>query len=86
MTISLPPTTHPARQLFDMPSLVDTLAPAARPFLPTLRSILFAASTFTWTGIQARHFVCVKVDGSIVLERIGPKGGHKTVWTFYRPA
>lgn len=86
MSITLPSATSPMRQLFDMSGLVDMLAPTARPFLPSLRQALHQAAQLDWTGISARHYVCVKADGSIVLERVGKRGGHKTAWTFYRPA
>lgn len=86
MSIALPATDSPIRDLFDMQYLASVLAPRNRPFLPTLREALAQARQLDWTGIAARHYVCTRADGSIILERVGPKGGHKTIWTFYRPA
>ena len=84
MSINLPTEGSTIRQLFDMPAVVEMLSPEGRIKLPTLRqALLSAADMFSADkAISSVCIVCRRADGSIVLERIGQRGGHRTVWTF----
>jgi len=82
--IKLPEQNHPARQLMDIASIAEMLRSDNRANLPTLRNALLYAASYFMAEEAAKelHMVCWKADGSIVLERIGNRGGHNTVWTF----
>ena len=82
--INLPTTTDSTRQLIDVASIAEMLNPGARGKLPTLRQALISAAAYFAVEpvAEAIHVVCIKASGAIVLERIGRKGGHKTLWTF----
>lgn len=84
MSINLPTVNNPTRQLIDVASIADMLNPGARGKLPTLRHALINAAAYfaVEPAAEAIHVVCIKASGAIVLERIGRKGGHKTLWTF----
>lgn len=84
MSINLPTVNNPTRQLIDVASIAEMLNPGARGKLPTLRQALASAAAYFAVEpvAEAIHVVCIKASGAIVLERIGRKGGHKTLWTF----
>ena len=80
---ALPPTSSPIRDLFDMKTLVEVLDPANIFRMRTLRNVLLDTQSQSWpVGVRSQNFVCMKADGSIVLEQVGPRGGHKTIWQF----
>jgi len=84
MSINLPTTTDPTRQLIDVAIIAEMLSPVNRGKLPTLRQALASAAAYFAVEpvAEAILVVCIKASGAIVLERIGRKGGHKTLWTF----
>lgn len=84
MSVNLPTTTNPTRQLIDVASIAETLSPVNRGKLPTLRQALTNAAAYfaAEPAAKAMHVVCRKANDTIVLERVGRRGGHKTIWTF----
>lgn len=84
MSINLPTTTNPTRELIDVASIVEMLSPVNRGKMPTLRQALASAASYfaVEPAAAAVHVVCIKASGAIVLERIGKRGGHRTLWTF----
>lgn len=81
-TVNLPSTDSPIRDLFDITDLVAIGSGEVTP--PTFPQARQAArQTFiSDEAIRDVHSICLKADGSLTLERFGPQGAHKTVWTF----
>jgi hypothetical protein len=80
---ALPLPNNPIRDLFDMETVIEILNPANLSKMRTLRDVLLSVNSKPWPdGVRSQNFVCMKADGSIVLEQVGPKGGHKTIWKF----
>ena len=81
--INLPSATNPVSQLLDTTIVLEMLASRN---LSTLTQALSGAKAYFAVEpvAEAIHVVCIKASGAIVLERIGRKGGHKTLWTFVR--
>jgi hypothetical protein len=84
MSINLPTANSQVRQLIDVAVVAEMLSPENRAKLPTLRQALSSAVEMFSAdkAISSVCIVCRRADGSIVLERIGNRGGHNTVWTF----
>jgi len=84
MSINLPTANSQVRQLIDVAVVAEMLSPENRAKLPTLRQALSSAVEMFSAdkAISSVNIVCRRADGSIVLERIGQRGGHRTVWTF----
>ena len=84
MSLSLPPTTHPAREHVDIDLLASLGDPQMRRQLPTLRQArdnaarAFAADD----AIRRIHTVVMRADGNVELISIGPRGGWRTAWRF----
>ena len=87
MTISLPTPNHPAAELFDadtIEAVAALLHPSKRSELSSLQEVLRRVKESSSSDVSASYCVCMKANGAIVMERIGPRGGHKTIWTFAR--
>jgi hypothetical protein len=79
MALSLPLSSSPLRELFDVSDLLD---PKTLPTFPQAR--LAARNMFGDPSARAVHSICWRADGSLRLVRFGPRGGHKNLWTFTR--
>lgn len=78
MSFALPPTGSNLREMFDIEVLL-------RPReLPNFRQCVHSArATFAMDrAVRNVQFVCVRAAGEVELVQFGPKGGHKTLWTF----
>ena len=84
MTIKFPTNDNPIRDMFDAASVAMMLLPEKRMSLPTLRDALRIGreSISADSAISSVNVVCIKANGDIVLEKIGKRGGHDTIWTF----
>lgn len=85
---TFPPATHPARELFDLDAFRERLAREHwRKWLtlglPRAKS---EAARFFSANPTARAYVTPVWlhDDSVRLVRIGPRGGHRILWTFRR--
>lgn len=83
MSYRLPPADHPDRAYFDMPSLVETLAPQNVRFLPTLtQAILHGRANGSRGPEIATTYVCLCENDDRVLLRVVRDGGWKQLWNF----
>ena len=85
MSLLLPPSNHPARELFEVSDLATMCAPSNRQHLPTLpQAKRAAAATFANAGgaIRAITSVVLHADGSVRLQQFGPRGGRVQKWNF----
>lgn len=82
MSLRLPPSASPLRELFTLDDLVD-------PFrLPSLRRAYAAAKCHLRDepAVRAVNALIMYVDGTVRLVRFGREGGIKVLWTFGNPA
>jgi hypothetical protein len=84
MSYRLPSADHPARAYFDMPSLVEILAPANAARLPSLSRALCEARKQVGQGaVRGLAYVCRRDStDDRVLILVGPRGGWKQLWNF----
>lgn len=83
MSLALPPFNSPIRDLFVIDDLVDWRA------IPTFGTTLIKARRYVreqkQNGLREVFCIAMKADGSIVLFRVGPRGGWKKLWNFGVP-
>ena len=83
-----PPLNHPVNALVDMDALRERLAREDwREWVTvSLRHAKWDAERFFASNPKARAYVTIVWlgDGSVRIVRIGPRGGHKVLWTFRR--
>lgn len=83
---NLPPLSHPVNALFDRAALLARLELQDwRNWITLgLRRAKWEAERFFATEPTARAYVTLvwHADGSVRLVRIGPRGGHRVLWTF----
>ncbi len=78
--LSLPLTSSPLRELFELATLVDYQK------LPDFRRAVSACrNTVQQRGIRSVHSVCMRAAGEIVLIKVGKRGGVKQLWNFGCP-
>lgn len=81
-----PPIDHPTNAHFNMDALRERLEREDwRDWITLgLRHAKWEAERFFAAEPEARAFVLPvwRADGSVQLVRIGPRGGHKVLWTF----
>ena len=85
MSLALPLSSSPLRQLFDVAHLAEMAAPENRFRLATLKDAKASARrTFEAAGRAARgvHAIYLAADGSLVLAYFGPRGGFRKLWNF----
>jgi len=87
MSLRLPPHGHPARDHLDIGLLASLGDRAVYRRLPTLRQCKAQAMAMMADdpAIRHMHSLVLRVDGSVELVRVGPRGGHTTVWRFGHP-
>lgn len=80
----LPPQDHPARESFDMPTLVALLDPANVDKLLTTRQARYAAQAVMTSdkAIRALCYVVLRCDDERWLISVGRRGGWKKLWNF----
>jgi hypothetical protein len=76
MALSLPLSTSPIRDLFDIRDLADRLWVT----LPAAKSA--ASKMFADGSVSSVHCLVLRACGNVELIRFGPKGGRNTVWKF----
>lgn len=84
MSLVLPLSGSPVRELFDVAHLVEIADPANRAKLATFRECISNARKM-YAGnkaIKAVHSFCLRANGELWLIRVGPRGGWKKVWNF----
>jgi hypothetical protein len=81
MSLALPLSDSPIREMFDIRDLIDWRG------LPTFRQGLTSAKAFLAAEPAARsvNSIVIRADGEIWLIRIGKRGGWKRVWNFGNP-
>ena len=81
MSLSLPVSNSPLRQMFEVNDLVHWHN------LPTFREALFAARNFLAVDSAARsvNSLAVMADGTIRLLQVGKRGGVRRLWNFGSP-
>lgn len=84
MSLRLPLSSSPIRELFDVRHLADLAAPANRSKLLGFRETILSARRTMESdkAIRSVHSICLRADGELWLIRVGPKGGWKKVWNF----
>ena len=78
MSLLLPPSSSPLRETFEIESLVNWQS------LPTFREALAGCRNFISREKKAKsvNALCLRMDGSVWLIKVGPKGGWKRLWNF----
>ena len=79
----LPPSSHSARDLFDVETDLVPLGTGERQ-APTLRDAVYSAKR-TIAGdaaINAVFSIAMTANDDIVLLRVGSRGAVKTIWNF----
>jgi len=83
-----PPLSHPSHALFDLHAFRGRLEREDWRDIVTigLRRAKAAAAEFFAANPKAKAFVLPvwMADDSVRLVRIGPRGGHRVLWTFRR--
>ena len=84
MSLSLPPSSSPIRQLFEVSDLAKLASVEERAKLPTHpQAVLAARRVFeSETAAKAVHILVHRSTGELWLERFGPRGGWTRVWNF----
>ena len=84
MSFSLPSSSSPLRNLFDVAHLAEIASPANRAKLVAFPNAVRSARAFLASerGAKEVNTICVCADGSLQLVRVGPKGGVKRLWNF----
>jgi hypothetical protein len=85
MSYRLPPTAHPARELFAMEDLAEILNPANLAKLPCLRQAIVQGRKVVADSagaIRSVAYVCLRADDDRVLITVGARGGWKLRWNF----
>lgn len=84
MSHLLPPQGHPARDMFDVQSLVD-IAEGRVPVPAQRFAVRRSAERFLAANPAARRVVSFYLNGSndqLELVSVGPRGGWKREWVF----
>lgn len=86
MSLRLPPSGHPTRELFEVKQLAEAEQQRFRN-LPTFRDAVRAGRDFLKRDKAARsvHSLCLRADGELWLIRVGNRGGFDKVWNFGNP-
>lgn len=84
MSLRLPPSDSPIRELIDLNQLASLSAPAERQKLPTLTQAReLARRTFEADrAAKSVNILVLLMDGSLELVSYGPRGGRQTLWKF----
>ena len=84
MTVNLPLSGSPVYEAMDVAHVAEALSPENRSKLPTLRMVLakYRKHINSESAVKSVESICIKADGSVVLVRVGPRGGHKVLWKF----
>jgi hypothetical protein len=74
--LKLPPSDSPLWAHFDVNNLAIDKLPTLAQFRASANSLIAKGTT------TAVHGIVLRADGRLTLERIGRRGGRKTLWTF----
>jgi hypothetical protein len=83
MSLKLPASDSPIRELFDVGHLADVASPANRRNLPTLaQARRQAIQIFKAGAAKSATFIVLRMNGTIGLVQFGNRGGVRHVWNF----
>jgi hypothetical protein len=87
MSLRLPLSSSPVRELFDVADLATLGNFEGLRKLPTLRQALHAGREFLAANKAARslHSIVLRGNGDVALIYVGPRGGWREVWNFGNP-
>lgn len=80
MSLSLPASNSPLREMFEVSSLVSPMS------LPTFRQALNSCqATVQQAGVATVQAIALRANGEAWLIQVGKKGGWKRLWNFGSP-
>ena len=82
--LSLPTSSSPLRQLFDVATLAEVASPANRSKLPTFRQTVQSAKEFfaSETSAKSLNAVTLRASGELWLVEVKRSGGWRKLWNF----
>ena len=84
MSLKLPASSSPLRELFDIADLAALADIQARTKLPTLQQAKMTARNVfaTDNAVKQVNMLVIRANGELHLMKFGPKGGTKKLWNF----
>ena len=84
MSLKLPASSSPLRELFDLADLAALTDVKNRMKLPNLQKAKFSARQMFSSddAIRQVHMLVIRANGELHLMKFGPKGGTKKLWNF----
>lgn len=84
MSLALPTSSSPLRQLFDVADLAEMASPANRSKLPTFRQTVQSAKSFFAgeTSAKAVNAVTFRANGELWLVEVKRSGAWRKLWNF----
>lgn len=82
--LSLPTSSSPLRQLFDVATLAEVASPANRSKLPTFRQTVQSAKEFfaSETSAKSLNAVTLRASGELWLVEVKRSGSWRKLWNF----
>ena len=84
MSLKLPASSSPLRELFDVADLAALADVKNRLKLPNLQQAKFTARNIfsSDNAIRQVNMLVIRANGELHLMKFGPKGGTKKLWNF----
>lgn len=84
MSLALPTSSSPLRQLFDVADLAALASPSNRAQLPTFRQTVQSAKSFfaVETSAKSLNAVTLRANGELWLVEVKRSGAWRKLWNF----